>query len=271
MTANLAMALDEIIKTQVKAPRASAAGRGVGSGRRLAGATTNPRSRFLQRGFVSGDVPAGQWKHDKFAELYGGGKKRMGGASLGPFKAVKGGAGSSIGARIARNAIERDSGGMVKLQVSNLPGSVVTLDLEELFQDFNVFGVAVHYDEMGNHLGTADLFTDQQSATNILNEFKNIAIDGQEIKFCLVTEGADSVGGKRGNIRDRLQRISGGPNPIRKKPIVRKRISGGPIRKMSRTVGGRRKVAGAGTSKAAPKAKTADELDKELEAYMKKL
>uniref|UniRef100_A0A183CCA6 FoP_duplication domain-containing protein n=1 Tax=Globodera pallida TaxID=36090 RepID=A0A183CCA6_GLOPA len=269
MAANLAMALDEIIKNQGKGSRAVGVKRGGG---RLVGATASARPRFPQRGFVSG-VPAGQWKHDKFAEIYGGGKKRASGSSLGVFKSIKSGLGGSIGARIARKATGRDSGGMVKLQMSNLPESVVTLDLEELFQDFNVFGVAVHYDEMGSHLGTADLFTDQQSASNILREFKDIAIDGQEIKFCLVTEGTDSVGAKRANIRDRLQRISGGANPIRKKSLVRKRISGGSIKKLARVGGGRRRVVGGGVSagKVEAKAKTAEELDKELEAYMKKL
>uniref|UniRef100_A0A914HDY7 Chromatin target of PRMT1 protein C-terminal domain-containing protein n=1 Tax=Globodera rostochiensis TaxID=31243 RepID=A0A914HDY7_GLORO len=255
--------------TQGKGSRVVGVKRGGG---RLVGASARPR--FPQRGFVSGEVPAGQWKHDKFAEIYGGGKKRAsGGSSLGVFKSIKSGLGGSIGARIARKATGRDSGGMVKLQMSNLPESVVTLDLEELFQDFNVFGVAVHYDEMGSHLGTADLFTDQQSALNILREFKDIAIDGQEIKFCLVTEGTDSVGAKRANIRDRLQRISGGANPIRKKSLVRKRISGGSIKKLSRAGGGRRRVVGGGVSagKVEAKAKTAEELDKELEAYMKKL
>ena len=53
-----------------------------------------------------------------------------------------------------------------------------SLIFKELFQEYNCYGVTVHYDEMGNHLGTADLFTDQKTAAEIIREFKDIAIDG---------------------------------------------------------------------------------------------
>lgn len=76
------------------------------------------------------DVPSGRWKHDKFMEVYGGGKKRR--VSGGTIKAGLKRAGS-IGARIARKTSGTSTGGMVKLQVSNLPESVVTSDLEVLF------------------------------------------------------------------------------------------------------------------------------------------
>jgi hypothetical protein len=36
----------------------------------------------------------------------------------------------------------------------------------------------VHYNELGQHMGTADLFVDARSAQAILREYGNIAIDG---------------------------------------------------------------------------------------------
>ena len=293
--ANLAMALDEIISKTKKmgSPRQvggggrRSAGRRIGGGGRGAAAAveeprTSARARFPQRGFVSGEVPAGRWKHDKFFETEGGAKsgarkpavlgKRGSASSLGVGKATGGG----IAARLARKAAGGGQTGIVKLQISNLPKSVLTSDLEELFQDFNCNGVTVHYDEAHNHLGTADLFTDQQSAKQILQEFKNIAIDGREIKFCIVAESGAAVGaladsGKKRSIHDRLHRVSG--NPIQKRRramVVKKRVSGGAPKVGAAKAGkaGRKgragkpsASAGAGTSTAAAsKVKSAQEL-----------
>jgi hypothetical protein len=55
------------------------------------------------------------------------------------------------------------------------------LNLQDLFQDFKPYGVGVHYNEYGQHMGTADLFVDTRSAQNILQEFAKIAIDGSFI------------------------------------------------------------------------------------------
>lgn len=42
-----------------------------------------------------------------------------------------------------------------------------------------MLGVAVHYDETGAHLGTADLFTTPAASRDILREYADIAIDGR--------------------------------------------------------------------------------------------
>ena len=300
--ANLALALDEIIQQDKK----KGFGRGGGirrpraDGLEAAGVKTSARTRFPQRGFVSGEVPAGRWKHDKFFETYGGGKKGGGMAArkqLGLIGrrtsgTILGGGGKSSGgiaARLARKAIGGGQSGLVKLQISNLPETVVTSDLEELFQEYNCYGVTVHYDESGAHLGTGDLFTDQQSANQILREFKDIAVDGQEICFCIVSESgkaaaAGIIGGggrTKPTIRDRLRRIGGGSNPIgKRRTLVKKRLSGGSGRvgaaragaagRKARMNAGRGGTTSTGSTSAGGKAKTAEELDMELDAYMQK-
>ncbi|CAK5078584.1 unnamed protein product [Meloidogyne enterolobii] len=284
MAANLALALDEIIsqskptkRSGVRAggriTRAGAVQAAVGEGPR-----TSARTRFPQRGFVSGEVPAGRWKHDKYFETYGAkkgaakalgllsGKKRQQIPRLASIRSNKPGGG--IGARLARKAVGSGQSGMVKMQILSLPESVITSDLEELFQEYNCYGVTVHYDEMGNHLGTADLFTDQKTAAEIIREFKDIAIDGQEIKFCIVSESgasatAASLTGGKPSIRDRLRRVSG--NSIRRKGV--KKVIG-----VRAGAAGRKARLGKKLAESATKlrTKTAEELDMELESYMQK-
>ncbi|CAK5073957.1 unnamed protein product [Meloidogyne enterolobii] len=121
---------------------------------------------------------------------------------------------------------------------------------------------------MGNHLGTADLFTDQKTAAEIIREFKDIAIDGQEIKFCIVSESgasatAASLAGGKPSIRDRLRRVSG--NSIRRKGVKKVIV-------VRAGAAGRKARLGKKLAESATKlrTKTAEELDMELESYMQK-
>jgi hypothetical protein len=263
MMANVNLALEDIITTNKKG-----GGRGGGarrnnnivggrSTRRVGGGSGGGgfgRNLGRQKLF-SDDTPSGKWKHDKFGELYGGGAKKR-----------TTGAGAASGVRRAVGRSNAASGEIVKLNISNLPETVLTADLEELFQDFEVYGVTVHYDEAGQHLGTADLFVDLRAAKNIIREYANIAIDGQEIVIAVV----DESGSLKPRIQDRVRRVAG--NPIRqRKAQVQRRSS--PAKRTGG--GGGRGSAGAGRSggggkAGGPKLKqmTAEELDKELEAYM---
>uniref|UniRef100_A0A915LQ28 RRM domain-containing protein n=1 Tax=Meloidogyne javanica TaxID=6303 RepID=A0A915LQ28_MELJA len=102
--------------------------------------------------------------------------------NVGPRRQFGGG-----GGRRTNNTSGED---VVWINISNLPDTVLTGDLQELFQEFNLLGVGVHYDEFGQHMGTADLFVDGRSAKAILREYANIAIDGQKIRFAIVNEQA---------------------------------------------------------------------------------
>lgn len=218
-----------------------------GRGRGLRGARMGRRSggggpgRFT----FSTDVPSGKWKHDKFSEVYGSDD----GDSFTEGRSFGGGGGGFSRRRSAGN---RSS--IVKLNISNLPDSVITADLEELFQDFDVYGVTVHYDETGAHLGTADLFVGEPSSIDILKEFRGIAIDGKEMKFALIDESAAKV-----NIRSRLQLVRS--NPIRRRKVGLRRSGG-----VGRRTGG----ASGGSGRAATNVSklSTEDLDKELDAYM---
>jgi len=237
--ASLSLALDEIISNQRQKRGGGGSGtkrvgrmssnRPAGFGRRVGGGGSG---RYM----FSDDVPSGKWKHDKFSEIYNGGRKF--------------GGGGGGGGRFNRRRSTNDE--IVKLNISNLPESVVTADLEELFQDFGIHGVVVHYDETGAHVGTADLFVDSRSANAIIREFSNIAIDGQEMKIAIVDESGGKV-----TIRDRIQRIA--RNPIRnRKPNLRRSVSARSGNR-GRNVNDKKKPI---------KLLNSDDLDKELEAYM---
>jgi len=212
-------------------------------------------------GTRSGSEPRGKWKHDKFETLYGAGSQRRSGGG--------GGGGGPVRSRGGRTG-GGGGGGVVKLNISSLPETVLTSDLEELFQDFNIFGVTVHYNETGEHLGTADLFVSPRAAKEILREYANIAIDGQEIKIGVVDESGNSLA-PRARIQERIRHVAN--NPIRRrkaapasKPVGRRAPAGRGGAKSAGGGGGG--GAGGGGAKPEKKNLTAEELDKELEAYM---
>lgn len=148
--ANLALALDEIISQTKPTKRAGVRGGGritragaiqaaIGEGPR-----TSARTRFPQKGFVSGEVPAGRWKHDKYFETYGakkGAAKTFGLLNgkrerIPRLASVRSKPGGGIGARLARKAVGSGQSGMVKMQILSLPESVITSDLEVGSSDF---------------------------------------------------------------------------------------------------------------------------------------
>jgi hypothetical protein len=249
--ANVNRSLDEIISTQ----------RGGGGGRRRGIVSRRLEGKIGDMGRIGGirskfsskDTPSGKWKHDKYMDIYG-----QRGKNTQPNK------GASGGSRRAYNLRNQ----VVKLNMSNIPETVLTADLEELFQDFEVYSVAVHYDEAGNHLGTADILVGLDDAENIMAEYKGIAIDGQEIKFVVVDDSGLLGGGgvRKPRIVDRIQRVASNPIRRRKTQQVQKRVRGGSDRR-SDSIEGRKNTRVAKVSDKAKKM-TAEELDKELESYM---
>uniref|UniRef100_A0A915CYL4 Myosin motor domain-containing protein n=1 Tax=Ditylenchus dipsaci TaxID=166011 RepID=A0A915CYL4_9BILA len=186
MMSTVNMALEEIITTNKQKNRSGGAGgsrRTVGGSRRTGGGGGSGNG-----GFRSGGASARREKY--FSDDT---QQESGSTTSSPTSTEE-----------ARREVE-----IVKLNISNLPETVLTADLEELFQDFGVYGVTVHYDEAGQHLGTADLFVDFRSAKDIIREYANIAIDGQEINIAVV----DESGVIKPRIQDRIRRVAN--NPIR--------------------------------------------------------
>uniref|UniRef100_A0A1I8A8R6 FoP_duplication domain-containing protein n=1 Tax=Steinernema glaseri TaxID=37863 RepID=A0A1I8A8R6_9BILA len=231
MSGLVEMSLDEIIATKKR-------GKG-GAGGKFAGRGRAPGRQQRGRDVEGGEgraqftkrVPEGKWKHDKFHEIYSGGP-RAGGRS------------APVDNRV------------VKVNMSNLAKSVVTADLEELFGSYKPTNVSVHYDESGRSLGTADVFLHRRDATKLINDFRGISLDGRELKMVLVDESTATAT----TLQQRIG-VSGARRIQRNGPrtsgaITKKRSS--PVRK-------------AGNAKRDKKPNmTAEELDAELEAYMRK-
>ncbi|PAV84356.1 hypothetical protein WR25_20811 [Diploscapter pachys] len=286
--ANVNMSLDEIIQKNKK-PRVGGRGggfrngagkpRGGGGARRSTGggAVRTPKAGAARKGFGRESTPPGKWRHDKFKELENGGSFKSGGAAT--LVSAAGG--------LAGNPNRK-----VRVNISNLATSVVTADLEELFEPYGFDTVTVHFNESGEPLGTGDVTLKRKDANKMLNDFKGVNLDGQLLKMVIV-DGSTVAGG---GISSRLQ-YTAKPQISRSIPRVnavggiRKKFAGGAG---GGSAGGRRRNAGSGNPNrfldrlagedesprkgaggrggagkgGAKKVKTAAQLDAELEAYM---
>uniref|UniRef100_A0A0N5AXV6 RRM domain-containing protein n=1 Tax=Syphacia muris TaxID=451379 RepID=A0A0N5AXV6_9BILA len=203
------------------------------------------------------DVPDGRWGHDGFEELYGGGLKRTA-----KVRAIR------IGSKnFSRSALDRK----VKLHITNLPATVNTADLDELFEKYQIESATVNYDELGQSVGTADVVTDRASAEEIKSNFAGAKLDGMHITYYffesqimrmfIIDESAEDVVTR--SIKDRL---SLGKRPARVTRGIMKRKE---TRLYRKPIGANRRLK---NRKVEDKRKkmTDAELDKELEEYMKK-
>merc|ERR1719511_423362 len=236
------MSLDDIIKKQPRgAGRGGRGGRGRGGrgarggGRGARGAG---RSRSVGRSpFRSGGGPpaSGGWEHD----MYDG--PRRGGVMT--------------------------TGGPGKLVVSNLDFGVSDSDIRELFSEFgHLKTAAVHYDRSGRSLGTTDVVFDRRSdAVKAMKQYNGVPLDGRAMDIKMAATASE---------------VTKAITPIRRSPPKRapeRRKSGGgrvekPSRGRGRTGaggrGGKRGGARGGGRKREP-APSAEELDKELDTYLK--
>ncbi|KAG5311477.1 RNA and export factor-binding protein 2 [Trachymyrmex septentrionalis] len=249
MVDKIEMSLDDIIK-QTKGSRAR--GGGGASGRRGRGAGSSPRrgARRVQRAsggvmrgrnrggiarsslpYTRGDVNSA-WKHDMFD-----GVKKVGRGAIG-------------------------SAGTTKLLVSNLDFGVSDSDIQELFSEFGPLkSAAVHYDRSGRSLGSADvIFERRADAIKAMKQYHGVPLDGREMNIQVATSELPitSVRGPR---------LSGVNYTQRPQARFRGNRGTGSIR--GRGSGGRR--GGRGGTRQTTKTPTAEELDAELEAYVKEV
>ncbi|CAH2980807.1 unnamed protein product [Chilo suppressalis] len=258
MVDRIDMALDDIIKASKKGRGGGGAGRkfearkparGGGGG---SGGFRNGRTGGLIRGrnrggvskatnYTRGDVNS-TWKHDMFNEFTDR-KIQRGGGPL--------------------------STGPTKLLVSNLDFGVSDSDIQELFSEFGILkSAAVHYDRSGRSLGTADVVFDRRAdALKAMKQYNGVPLDGRAMNIQLATSEISSFrsqerGGRLGSIGG-----GGGPNrrnSNRNNPPNRNQSGGGGGRG-----GSRRGRGGAGRGKRP--ALTAEQLDAELDAYVKEI
>ncbi|GBP60043.1 hypothetical protein EVAR_44253_1 [Eumeta japonica] len=245
------MSLDDIIKATKK-------GRGGGAGRKFenrrgrgsSGGIRNGRPGGVLKGrnrggvskptnYTRGDVNS-MWKHDMFND-FGDRKIQRGGAiTTGP----------------------------TKLLVSNLDFGVSDSDIQELFSEFGILkSAAVHYDRSGRSLGTADVVFDRRAdALKAMKQYNGVPLDGRAMNIQLATSDISPM-----KIEERMPRATGGP--MRRNFNTR---GGGANR--SQSIGGNRgarrgRGASSGSSRGGGRGKrpvpTAEQLDAELDAYIK--
>ncbi|XP_026761655.1 THO complex subunit 4-A [Galleria mellonella] len=251
MVDRIDMALDDIIKASKKGRGGGGAGRKFDSNRRPGrGNFRNGRPGGVLRGrnrgsitkptnYTRGDVNS-TWKHDMFSDF--GDKKiqRSGPITTGP----------------------------TKLLVSNLDFGVSDSDIQELFSEFGILkSAAVHYDRSGRSLGTADVvFERRADALKAMKQYNGVPLDGRAMNIQLATseisgfrnEDRGRMGGGGGPMRRNLNRGAGGNRPSQ---------SGG---SGGRGGGGARRGRG-GAGRGKRPVPTAEQLDAELDAYVKEI
>jgi len=134
------------------------------------------------------------------------------------------------------------SGGKVIARLSNLPFSVGQQDLNDLFDQHRLSKINLFFDERGRSLGTAELHGASGAIQRVAREFKGVEIDGRPLKIDVVGAGGGSSS-------------SSG---------IRARVSGG-----LRRQGGIRRPQRGGAKSGGKKKLTPEELDAELDEYMK--
>lgn len=203
-----------------------------GRGGRRGGPPRSGGSRFPSRGNADG-----AWSHD----MYEGGAKGRGGITT--------------------------QGGPSKLVVSNLDFGVSDSDIHELFSEFgHLKQASVHYDRSGRSLGTADVVFDRKAdAIKAMKQYNGVPLDGRAMSIQLATSDIQAaLSPRRSNPVLRKRGAPGGR--------VEKRRSNGSTGRGSKPArggrGGKRGGGRGGRNKSGPPP-SAEDLDKELDSYLK--
>jgi len=233
------MALDDIIKSQ---PRKSGGGGDRGRRPRGGGGRGGGRDNRGSRG---------------------GGQRRGSGGGGRSFGGSRGGSDGRWNHDMYSGRQSLQTSGPPKLLISNLDFGVSDSDIHELFSEFGTMRSAViHYDRSGRSLGTAHVtFMRSGDAMKALRQYDGVHLDGRPMKISM--EGgvvSQSNGVKR--LGQSPRSFGGG------------RSGGGDRRGSSRggrggSRGGRGGRGGGRDGGNKSKPKTAEELDAELDAYVK--
>ncbi|XP_017774655.1 PREDICTED: THO complex subunit 4-A-like [Nicrophorus vespilloides] len=205
--------------------------------RKQSGGFQNGRSRggAIVRPYTRGDVNSA-WKHDLFK-----------GFGLRTLAAVK-----------AAVYQQQPASGPTRLFLSNLYFGVSDSDIQELFAEFGPLKrAAVHYNRSGWSLGTADIvFERKMDAHKALKQYNGVSLDGRAMIIQITTSEMFPLRSSR-----------------RTPPAEIKYTKPSTLRARSRPTRGTRGGRGAARNAKAPRksAPTAEELDAELDAYIKEL
>lgn len=260
MTDKIDMSLDDIIKKN-KTGRGGGRGRGGRGGRRGGGGAGRGARR------TSGGVSGGRGRGR------GGGRGRMsgggrGGRSRSPY--VRGNAEGNWSHDMYDGPNRRGgvavSSGPTKLVVSNLDFGVSNNDIQELFSEFGKLRSAtIHYDRSGRSQGSADVIFDRKGdAIKAMKQYNNVPLDGRPMNIQMATSDIAPIG-----MGNRIGRVPKSPMGERRRSAggrVQKPGRGSPRRGAGGGRGGRGGRGGKGKREPAP---SAEELDKELDTYLK--
>jgi len=259
MAEKMDMSLDDIIATNKKGSGGGGGGRGGsrgggrgmsrggggGRGARRGGPPNRmdrSRSNSQGRNYPRGN-PDGQWDHD----MYNGG-----------------GAGAGRGRSMSGGVSTMNMGGTGKLLVSNLDFGVSESDIHELFSEFGNLKLAtVHYDRSGRSLGTAEVSFDRRSdAVKALKQYNGVPLDGRPMRIEIAGSERDMASSAP------IRRVSGG-SIGRRTDMPRRPSSGGGRGAPRGGRGGRGAGGGRGGKREEKPTKSKEDLDAEMEAYMK--
>jgi len=260
MTDKIDQSLDDIIKKN-KPARGGGRGRGGRGGRGGSGGRGGRGPR------VSGARGGGGASRGGRGGRRGGGR---GGASRTPY--VRGNADRSWDHDMfdgPRRGGVATASATAKLIVSNLDFGVSNNDVTELFSEFGrLKNAVVHYDKSGRSLGSADVvFERKNDAIKAMKQYNGVPLDGRPMNIQLATSEVNPVGSRLGKSPMRRSfegnRRGGDRNGRVGKP------RGGAGRGGNKRGGRGAGRGGRGGKKESGPPPTAEDLDKEMDTYMK--
>ncbi|ULT93980.1 hypothetical protein L3Y34_003464 [Caenorhabditis briggsae] len=183
-------------------------------------------------------------------------RRQSGGAGRGGIRKSVGGRGDSNDKR------------SVRINISNLADTVLSSDLQELFNEFNLRKVSVNFNEDGTPAGTGDLTLSKFNSDRLIKKFAGVALDGKIMNFAVIETTNFVPQQKPKVVRDKRTAAMSTGGPVRRTP---RSSTGGLGSQTARMSTGGKPPAKKATKKPKrePKPqKTAAELDAELDAYM---